>query len=155
MPAIVEVHVGARLDLRRAAPGLGGRRPLCALIRRAARAALERTRAADARISVTLLDDDAIEDLHRRYLGKAGPTDVLSFALHEEGESPIGDVYVGLEQAKRQADALRVPMPEELARLTIHGTLHVLGWDHPGGAGRARSRMWRLQEEILWGMNEK
>jgi len=154
MPAIVDVQLGARFDLRRAAPGLGGRRALCALMKKAARAALRRTDTSDARISVTLLDDSGIEDLHRRWLGRAGPTDVLAFGLHEDGEPPVGDVYVGLEQAKRQAAAIGVSMAEELARLAIHGTLHVLGWDHPGGAGRARSRMWRLQEEILWAMNE-
>lgn len=103
----------------------------------------------DADISLTLLGDDAIADMNRRYLGHDGPTDVISFALYEEGEVPVGDVYVGYEQALRQAGENGVALEEELVRLAVHGTLHVLGEDHPEGEERVDSPMWLLQERIV------
>jgi len=118
-----------------------------ALLRRAARAALAGT--PDAEISLTLLDDPGIADLNREWLKHEGPTDVISFPLYEEGEAVVGDVYIGFDQVVRQARETDVPVREELARVAIHGTLHVLGYDHPDGAARLRSRMWRLQEKIL------
>jgi len=99
-------------------------------------------------ISLTLLDDEAIAALNRRYLGREGPTDVLAFSLGEP-TAPLGDVYVGFQQAGRQAAEHGVPLEEELARLAIHGTLHVLGHDHPEGPERTRSAMIRLQERLL------
>ncbi|HUF76878.1 MAG TPA: rRNA maturation RNase YbeY [Longimicrobiales bacterium] len=99
-------------------------------------------------LSLALLADEDIRDLNRRYLGKDAPTDVIAFALGE-GEELVGDVYIGVEQARRQAEELAMPLPEELARLAIHGTLHVLGHDHPEGDERERSPMFVLQERLL------
>jgi rRNA maturation RNase YbeY len=99
-------------------------------------------------VSVALLGDDQMRDLNLRYLGRDASTDVLAFALGE-GDDLVGDVYIGYEQARRQAAELGVPLAEELARLAIHGTLHVLGHDHPEGRGRERSAMFRLQERLL------
>jgi probable rRNA maturation factor len=73
---------------------------------------------------------------------------VLAFTLGE-GSDVVGDVYVGVEQARRQADEFDVPLREELARLAIHGTLLVLGHDHPEGPERSSSDMFDLQERIL------
>jgi len=56
---------------------------------------------------------------------------------------------VGADQARRQAEALGVPLREELARLAIHGVLHVLGHDHPEGDDRFASPMYVLQERLL------
>ncbi len=145
----VAVQVAEDIDKRRVAPGVGGRRGVRALVRRATLATLRHTADAAADISVTLLDDAAIAVLHLRYLGRPGPTDVLAFALHDDGDPAHGDVYIGLEQARRQADRLGVGLGEEIARLAVHGTLHVLGWEHPEGSGRERSPMWQLQEAIL------
>lgn len=100
-------------------------------------------------LSVTFLDDEAVRELHRRYLDRDRPTDVLSFALHDDGEPLVGDVYVGVEQARRQADEGGVPLDEELLRLAIHGTLHVLGHDHPEGPERTESEMFRRQEALV------
>jgi probable rRNA maturation factor len=114
--------------------------------------AVRRARAAEDRgaveISVALLGDDDIGDLNRRYLGEEGPTDVIAFALGED-EDIVGDVYIGMEQARRQAEELSVPLEEELARLAIHGVLHVLGHDHPDGPDRIESPMFALQERLL------
>jgi probable rRNA maturation factor len=61
----------------------------------------------------------------------------------------LGDVCIGIEQAARQASALDVPFREEMMRLAVHGTLHILGMDHPTGPRRSASAMWRLQEKIV------
>ncbi len=103
----------------------------------------------DGEISLALLDDQAIRELNRTYLGLDRPTDVIAFALHEEGESLLGDIYVGHERAVRQAGEMAVPLIEELVRLAIHGTLHVLGHGHPETDARFESEMFRLQERLL------
>ncbi|MHB1168198.1 MAG: rRNA maturation RNase YbeY [Longimicrobiales bacterium] len=118
-----------------------------ALLRRAVRAALADV--ADAEVSLTLLDDDAIAALNQQWLKHDGPTDVISFPLYEPGESVVGDVYVGFDQVVRQARENDAPVREELARVAIHGTLHVLGYDHPDGRARLRSTMWKRQERIV------
>lgn len=102
-----------------------------------------------AEVSIALLSDAQIAALNEGYLSHEGATDVISFALHGKGERPLGDVYVGAEQAARQAGEVGVPVEEELLRLVIHGTLHVLGYDHPAGAEREDSSMYRRQEELL------
>ncbi|HEV2147511.1 MAG TPA: rRNA maturation RNase YbeY [Longimicrobiaceae bacterium] len=120
-----------------------------AAVERAVRATLRAEGHAAAEVSVAFLGDAEITELNREYLGHDRPTDVISFALHGEGEPVLGDVYVGLDQALRQAGELGVDAAEELLRLAVHGTLHVVGHDHPEGEERAGSEMFRRQEEIL------
>jgi len=102
-------------------------------------------------VSIALLGDEEIRELNARYLDVDRPTDVIAFTLGE-GADAVGDVYVGVEQARRQARDLGVSLGEELARLVIHGVLHVLGYDHPEGTGREESEMFALQERILRGL---
>lgn len=102
-----------------------------------------------AEISIALVSDAEIAALNQDYLQHEGPTDVISFALHEEGEPPLGDIYVGVDQAARQAAEFGATPAEEVIRLAVHGTLHVLGWDHPEGDGRTESEMFSRQEELL------
>jgi len=78
--------------------------------------------------------------LNRRATGRRGVTDVIAYALPQPDGSLLGDVYICPAVAGSR---------EELVRLAVHGTLHVLGYDHPEGAGRTRSRMWRLQERYV------
>lgn len=104
---------------------------------------------AAAEISIALVGDDEIASLNQDYLQHEGPTDVISFALHEEGDPPLGDIYVGVDQAARQAAEFGATPAEEVLRLAIHGTLHVLGWDHPTEAGRTESEMFTRQEALL------
>jgi probable rRNA maturation factor len=104
---------------------------------------------AEAEISVALLGDDEIAALNQEYLKHEGPTDAITFALHEAGDPPLGDVYIGAEQAARQAAEFGATPGEEVLRLAIHGTLHVLGFEHPEGAERVESEMFRLQEALL------
>ncbi|MFW6200774.1 MAG: rRNA maturation RNase YbeY [Gemmatimonadota bacterium] len=119
------------------------------LLEEGVRATLERKAISGAEVSVTLLDDPGIRALNRRYLERDRPTDVIAFPLYEPDEPVVGDVYVGLDQARRQAAELRIPLREELLRLAVHGTLHVLGHDHPGDGDREESEMFRIQEELV------
>lgn len=118
------------------------------LIERAIVAALEHEGRLGLEISVALLGDEEMRALNHRYLGKDATTDVLAFGLGE-GDELVGDVYLGFEQARRQAEELGIALEEELARLAIHGALHVLGHDHPEGEERVRSAMFALQERLL------
>jgi len=119
-----------------------------ALIRAAVVHALEHEGVRRGEVSVTMLSDDEIRAMNRDYLSKDRPTDVIAFSLGGD-EGVMGDVYVGLEQARRQADELGIPAEEEIARLAVHGVLHVLGHEHPEDAGREDSPMYRLQERLL------
>jgi len=103
----------------------------------------------DALISLTFLGRDAMRRLNAEHRGHDRATDVLAFALSQPGRLPVGDVYVCPWVAARQAEAHGVSVREELVRLIVHGTLHALGRDHPEGAGRTRSAMWRRQERYV------
>lgn len=122
------------------------------LIRRALCETLRREGHERAEFSVTFVGDAEITRLHEEYLGGDGVTDVLSFALHEGGEAPFGDVYIGHAQAHRQAADAGAEPDEELVRLAVHGALHVLGYDHPEGPERTGSDMFRVQEEVVCGL---
>ena len=119
------------------------------LVDRALRETFRREGVSSAELSVTFVSDTEIARLHGRYLGSPHVTDVLSFALHGDGEEPLGDVYVGHGQAVRQAAEAGAAPEEELARLAVHGALHVLGYDHPEGEGRADCEMFRVQEAVI------
>jgi probable rRNA maturation factor len=111
--------------------------------------ALERPR---AELSLVLVDDAEMARLNRRWRGRRGATDVLSFSqLEGEGQATrgrlLGDVVIGLGVAARQARARRRALDEELARLLIHGTLHLLGHDH---AREPEARAMRAEERRLW-----
>jgi len=123
------------------------------VIRQAVGATLEHEGVSDASISVTLLDDKRIKAMNRKYLEHDRVTDVISFPLYERGETVVGDIYIGYEQAQDQAADADIELNQEIARLAIHGTLHVLGYDHPEEGDRAASEMWQLQEEILGGLS--
>lgn len=118
------------------------------LLERGVRATLADAGVSDAELSVTLLNDEGIRHLNRDYLHHDRPTDVIAFALDGPG-SVVGDVYLGVDQARRQAVEWDVPAAEELLRLVVHGTLHVLGHDHPEGPERIESPMFSLQERLV------
>ena len=124
-------------------------KPVKPILTRAVDTTLQHENIEEASISVTLLGDREIAAMNMQYLQHEGPTDVISFPLFEHGESPVGDIYIGYEQAEVQAADLNVPLETELARLAVHGTLHVLGYDHPDEGPREGTEMWQRQEEIL------
>ncbi len=88
-------------------------------------------------VSIVFVDDEYIAGLNQQYRGIKGPTDVLSFAMLEgpampgdEEEPMLGDVIISLETAQRQAMEYGHSSTREVAYLTIHGVLHLLGYDH-------------------------
>ena len=86
--------------------------------------------------------------LKRRTLVRDRATDVIAYRQLHAG-AVAGDVYICPAVARTAARALRIPEREELIRLVIHGTLHVLGLEHPDGSERTRSPMWRRQERYV------
>ncbi|HUR95441.1 MAG TPA: rRNA maturation RNase YbeY [Gemmatimonadales bacterium] len=129
---------------------MNGRRvPLSpSLVRRAVEAVLrgERRR---AHISVTFLGRDAMRALNAAHKGHPRPTDVLSFALADPSGRTVGDVYICPWVAEREARSRSISVRQELIRLIVHGTLHVLGRDHPEDDRRTSSAMWRRQERYV------
>lgn len=119
-----------------------------ALLERAVRRTLADSGLDEGEISVTLLSDTDMRALNQEYLSKSRPTDVLAFSLGGP-ERVLGDVYIGFEQAVLQSGELGVALDEELTRLAIHGTLHILGLDHPDGAARTDSPMFEVQERLV------
>ena len=103
----------------------------------------------EAQISVTFVGPVRMRSLNREWLGRDYLTDVISFALPGPGAELAGDVYICPAVARAQAGRLGIPLRQELIRLVVHGTLHALGYDHPEGAGRTRSAMWRRQERYV------
>ncbi len=105
-----------------------------------------------ARVELTLLDAAAMRRLNRRATGRRSLTDVLSFALPQPDGGLLGDVYICPDAARRwiaNGAEHGARLADELLRLAVHGTLHVLGYDHPEGRDRARSSMWRRQERYV------
>lgn len=129
---------------------VGGRvRPLPdRVVDRVVREVMRRERR-QAAISVTFLGRESMRRLHATHKGVDRPTDVLAFALPAADGALLGDVYLCPWVAAREARRHRVPLRQELVRLVVHGTLHVLGWDHPEGAGRMDSPMWHRQERYV------
>ena len=115
-----------------------------------ARAVLEAEGVADASISIAFVRPSTIASINREHLGHKGPTDVISFPLAAAAGAPLGgDIYICPDVAARNALDHGVGIREEIARLVVHGALHVLGHDHPEGEGRETSAMWRRQEALL------
>lgn len=127
----------------------GRRLPLSrALVGRVVREVL-RSERRQAVVSVTFLGRDAMRRLNREHKGHDQPTDVLTFALSDPTGGILGDIYICPWVAQREARARGIPLRQELIRLIVHGTLHAVGRDHPEGAARTRSAMWRRQERYV------
>ncbi len=121
-------------------------------VRRAVEATLAAEDAVGREVSVLLTDDGEIHALNRDYREKDKPTDVLAFALDEAGgpAGPLGDVIISVERAEAQARSRRVTLASELELLAVHGTLHLLGYDHaePDEAERMRARTRSIRRRL-------
>jgi probable rRNA maturation factor len=103
-----------------------------------ARQTLDAEGAGPVELSVSLVSEGEMTELHRQYLHEAGPTDVLSFTMDEEGL--LGDVVI----CPAVASAQREDLDAELRLLLVHGILHLLGYDHQQEV--ERRAMWERQE---------
>lgn len=128
------------------------------LIRRACNAVLEYEHFDDpAEISVTFVDNASIAELNNQYRNKPMPTDVLSFPLGENGVYDVdenngckmlGDIVISMERAQEQATLYGHPLQREVAFLTVHSMLHLLGYDHETSPLEER-KMREKEEEVL------
>lgn len=106
------------------------------IIRQAAFLTLSAHKSEDYELSILLTNDDHIAELNQEYRSIDSPTDVLAFPMLENDENSLinskilGDVVISLETAERQAIAENHSFEEEVASLTVHGVLHLLGYDH-------------------------
>jgi len=107
-------------------------------------------------LSILLLDDHQIAPLNKRYLQRTGPTDVISFPMHDDTVPQVqptllGDVVISVETAQQQAQQRGVSLEAEITALLIHGILHLLGHDHeasPGEAKKMRDRERKIFRKI-------
>jgi probable rRNA maturation factor len=90
-------------------------------------------------MSVALVSDRRIAELHRRFLNERGPTDVITFQH--------GEIVISAETARRQARAFRTSLEHELRLYIAHGLLHLRGYDDKTSAGAAEMK--RLQERLV------
>ena len=141
-------HAGVSVDVASTVRGLPLPR---AKVLEIVRAVMHAEGVRDALVSVAFVGVSTITRLNRDYLSRRGPTDVIAFGLERAGPATpvIGDIYICPKIAERNAGRLRITLKRELARLVVHGTLHVLGLDHPDDEARSASPMWRKQERIL------
>jgi probable rRNA maturation factor len=103
-----------------------------------------------AMLSITLLSSREMARLNREHLGHRGATDVITFALGDDGSGVlVADIYICPDVARVQAKEWGVGVRDELMRLVVHGALHASGWDHPVDSGREGSPMWQRQERLL------
>ena len=122
-------------------------------------ATLEHEKVTNAIFSVVFVEDEEIHKMNKEYRGVDRITDVISFALEdnkdiEYGEIRVlGDIFICIPQMKRQAIEYGHSEKRELAFLTVHGILHLLGYDHMNEEDE--KRMFALQELILDGKNIK
>lgn len=116
-----------------------------------ARTVLRAERVRHALVSITFVTARAIRVLNRRHLRRDAATDVIAFAYRQPGRPSalVGDVYIAPAVARASAVRHGVSVREEIARLVVHGALHMVGYDHPAGIERTRSPMWRRQERLV------
>lgn len=110
----------------------------------------------EAELCITLVDEAAMETLHVQWMDLPGPTDVMSFPMdelrpgrpdEEPAEGVLGDIVLCPAVAARQAQAAGHAAEEELLLLTVHGLLHLLGYDHAEAV--EEKEMFELQRQLL------
>lgn len=111
---------------------------------------------AESEVSLVLVDDQRIHALNLEYRGIDRPTDVLSFALQEEMEEEpdlafkdqlLGDIVISVPRARAQAEEYGHAFERELVYLAVHGTLHLLGYNHEEEADKQEMR--KKEEEVM------
>ena len=147
---------------------LEGDFPHAALLERVITAALDAEGVeTPCEINVLITDDEGIHQINLEQREVDRPTDVLSFPMFElkpgdkpapeeadpaTGLVPLGDMVISLERAAAQAEEFGHPLERELAYLTVHSVLHLLGYDHMD-EGPMKAQMREREEEILAGLS--
>ena len=111
-------------------------------------------------VSVTFADNEGIQAINREYRNIDAPTDVLSFPLFEEqgGKKQMGDIVLSLERCAAQAEEFGHSFERECAFLTVHSTLHLLGYDHVNGEEEEmdmRNRQTAIVEKMGLGVKKE
>lgn len=141
----------------------------------AIRLTLEKANRPAAQLALVITDDEEVRALNLAYREIDAPTDVLSFAIHEQEdpgaqagaipafvvaseaqaalENELGDILIALPYSLRQAERYENSALGELSLLAVHGTLHLLGYDHDTPENEAH--MWALQDAVLAALGEK
>ena len=106
-----------------------------------------------AGVTIAFVSDRAMRELNRRWRGKRGTTDVLSFpAEQDEFEraqgASLGDVVISLERARRQATEHGLSFEREVEQLILHGMLHLCGYDHERDDGQMNALELRLRRRL-------
>jgi probable rRNA maturation factor len=102
-------------------------------------------------VGIKICSDRLMADLNRRYRGKSGPTDVLSFpdgSPLPDGSVYLGDMAIASGVAGRAAEAAGCSLETELQRLLLHGLLHLSGYDHETDEGTMERKERRLRREL-------
>ena len=123
-------------------------RGLSARLKRGAELALKRGKApAGARLTILLADDQQLKELNRQFRGKNKPTNVLSFPVDRAKDSYLGDIALAYGVTADEARAGAAHFGDHAVHLTVHGVLHLLGFDHE--TERAAAVMEPLESKIL------
>ncbi|KAF1679586.1 rRNA maturation RNase YbeY [Bacillus mexicanus] len=112
----------------------------------------------EAEVSVTIVSNEDIQQINKEYRGKDTPTDVISFALEEEGEGEVeivgadmppvlGDIIISADRTREQAEEYNHSFKRELGFLAVHGFLHLLGYDHM--TKEEEKEMFTKQKDLL------
>ena len=124
------------------------------LMKKVLKGALKKEKVTNARFNVIIITNEEIKALNSKYRGKNKPTDVISFALEENKKEQkflknrvLGDIYISLDKAKEQALEYNHSLNRELCFLSVHGLLHLLGYDH--NTKEEEEIMFNKQELIL------
>ncbi len=150
-----EIDAPAEIDVLSEAPAWAAALPAAAAtVARAARAALAAAGpAGPCGVAIALADDAAVRRLNAAYRGRDKPTNVLSFPdgeLDPEGRRALGDIILAYETVAAEAAQQGKLLADHLGHLTVHGLLHLLGWDHETEA--EAEAMEALERRILAGL---
>ena len=159
MPYDIGIDIGIDIDLDASVPAEID----SAAIQAAIAATLQQEGIGTAALTVAITSDEAVQALNRDFRGIDAPTDVLSFAArHEDEDTPdlvlppeiaaelesyLGDLVIAFPYSARQALHFGNSITAELQLLSVHGTLHLPGYDHEEQADE--EAMWAIQEQIL------
>lgn len=101
----------------------------------------------DKKMHVIFVDNESIQDINKTYRNINKPTDVISFPNDEADDDSLGDIFISIEKAVEQASDYGHSFEREIGFLSVHGYLHLKGYDHH--TPEEEKVMFNLQEEIL------